>query len=46
MTEIKIATGRRLLASGIPPKEVAEALGVSVATLYRHIPAAASVVPT
>lgn len=46
MTETKIDNGRRLLASGIPPKEVAEALGVSVATLYRHIPAAASIVPT
>jgi DNA invertase Pin-like site-specific DNA recombinase len=39
MTESKIDSARKLLASGIPPKEVAKNLGVSVPTLYRWVPA-------
>lgn len=38
MTDSKIASARKLLASGIPPREVAQNLGVSVPTLYRWIP--------
>jgi DNA invertase Pin-like site-specific DNA recombinase len=29
----------RLLANGTPPRDVADVLGISVATLYRHLPA-------
>jgi len=39
MTESKIESAKTLLASGVPPKDVAENLGVSVPTLYRWIPA-------
>lgn len=39
MTESKIDSARKLLANGIPPKEVAKNLGVSVPTLYRWVPA-------
>ncbi len=39
MTESKLASAKQLLISGVPPKEVAQNLGVSVATLYRWIPA-------
>ena len=39
MTDSKIQSARKLLASGTPPKEVAKNLGVSVPTLYRWIPA-------
>ncbi len=39
MTESKIESARKLLASGIPPRDVAENLGVSVPTLYRWLPA-------
>lgn len=39
MTESKLASARKLLANGVPPREVAENLGVSVPTLYRWIPA-------
>lgn len=42
MTESKIRSAKRLLANGMPPREVARDLGVSVPTLYRWIPAAAS----
>lgn len=38
MTPSKIASARKLLASGISPKEIANNLGVSIATLYRWIP--------
>jgi len=41
MTDSKIQSARKLLASGTPPKEVAKNLGVSVPTLYRWIPASA-----
>lgn len=39
MTDSKIESARRLLASGVPPKDVAKNLGVSVPTLYRWVPA-------
>lgn len=39
MTESKIRSAKRLLQQGIPPKEVALNLGVSVPTLYRWVPA-------
>ena len=39
MTDSKIESAKKLLASGIPPKEVAKNLGVSIPTLYRWIPA-------
>jgi DNA invertase Pin-like site-specific DNA recombinase len=40
MTDGKVEAARQLLASGLPPREVASNLGVSVATLYRWLPAA------
>lgn len=39
MTDGKIESARKLLASGMPPREVARNLGVSVPTLYRWLPA-------
>ena len=39
MNDSKIESAKKLLASGIPPKDVAKNLGVSVPTLYRWIPA-------
>jgi DNA invertase Pin-like site-specific DNA recombinase len=39
MTDSKIQSARKLLASGTPPREVAKNLGVSIPTLYRWIPA-------
>lgn len=39
MTDSKIEAAKRLLNSGIPAKEVAVNLGVSIPTLYRWIPA-------
>jgi len=38
MTDSKIESTRKLLASGVPPKNVAKNLGVSVPTLYRWMP--------
>ncbi len=40
MTDSKLASARTLLATGAPPRDVAKDLGVSVATLYRWLPAA------
>ena len=40
MTDSKIASAKKLLANGVPPRDVAKDLGVSVPTLYRWIPAA------
>jgi len=40
MTDSKIVSAKQLLANGVPPREVATNLGVSVPTLYRWIPAA------
>jgi DNA invertase Pin-like site-specific DNA recombinase len=39
MTDSKIESAKKLLASGIPPREVAKNLGVSVPTLYWWVPA-------
>lgn len=39
MTESKIRSARKLLAEGIPPRDVARNLGVSMPTLYCWIPA-------
>jgi DNA invertase Pin-like site-specific DNA recombinase len=41
MTESKVESARQLIASGMPPREVAQNLGVSVPTLYRWLPASA-----
>ncbi|MBN1546289.1 MAG: recombinase family protein [Syntrophaceae bacterium] len=40
MTELKIISAKKLLASGTAPKDVASHLGVSIPTLYRWIPGA------
>jgi DNA invertase Pin-like site-specific DNA recombinase len=42
MTDGKIRSAKKLLKSGMVPREVAEDLGISLATLYRWIPGAAS----
>lgn len=42
MTDGKIRSARKLLKSGMLPRDVAEDLGISLATLYRWIPEAAS----
>lgn len=39
MTPNRLAAARKLLASGMPMREIAHAIGVSVPTLYRHLPA-------
>jgi len=39
MTQSKIEAAKKLLATGVQPKEVANNLGVSVPTLYRWVPA-------
>lgn len=39
MTDSKVNSAKKLLARGIPPKEVAKNLGVSMPTLYRWLPA-------
>ena len=39
MTSSKIESAKKLLASGVPPKDIASNLGVSVPTLYRWLPA-------
>jgi DNA invertase Pin-like site-specific DNA recombinase len=39
MTDSKIESAKKLLASGVPPRDVARNLGVSVPTLYRWVPA-------
>ena len=39
MTKSKLDSAKKLLNSGVPAKEVAKDLGVSLATLYRWIPA-------
>lgn len=39
MTDTKIESAKKLLESGTPPKDVAKSLGISVPTLYRHLPA-------
>lgn len=39
MTGSKIASAKRLLASGVPPKDASQNLGASIRTLYRRVPA-------
>ncbi|GAA3672386.1 hypothetical protein GCM10022398_16840 [Acetobacter lovaniensis] len=39
MTDSKIELAKKLLASGVPPKDVAKTLGMSIPTLYRWVPA-------
>jgi len=39
MIDSKLSAAKKLLASGTLPKDVANNLGVSLATLYRWIPA-------
>lgn len=39
MTDSKIESAKKLLSSGVPPKEVAKNLSVAVSTLYRWLPA-------
>ncbi len=41
MTNSKIESAKKLLASGTPPRDVAKNLGVSIPTLYRWVPASA-----
>ena len=41
MTDSKIESAKKLLAKGVPPRDVARNLSVSVPTLYRWIPASA-----
>jgi len=41
LTADKLSAARKLLATGMSPREVASAVGVSTATLYRHIGGAA-----
>jgi DNA invertase Pin-like site-specific DNA recombinase len=39
MTPAKLDAARKLLRFGTPPKDVASSVGISLATLYRHLPA-------
>ena len=39
MTDSKMESAKKLLANGVPAKDVAKNLGVSVPTLYRWVPA-------
>jgi len=39
MTDSKVEAAKRLIIGGLPPREVASSLGVSIATLYRWLPA-------
>jgi len=43
MTDSKIESAKKLIASGMLPKDVAKNLGVSVPTLYRWVPASSLV---
>ena len=43
MTDNKIKAARKLLASGVPARDVANNLGVSLPTLYRWVPASTSI---
>jgi len=42
MTDSRIESAKKLLATGVPPKDVARNLGVSVPTLYRWVPASSA----
>ena len=39
MTNDKVEAATKLLRDGTPPKDVARILGISLPTLYRHVPA-------
>jgi DNA invertase Pin-like site-specific DNA recombinase len=39
MTDSKLESAKKLLANGVPAKDVAKNLGISVPTLYRWLPA-------
>lgn len=41
MTPRRVEAARKLLASGMSAREIAPTIGVSVATLYRHLPTSA-----
>lgn len=41
MTDSKIESAKKLLANGVPARDVAQNLGVSIPTLYRWVPASA-----
>ena len=43
MTDNKIKAARKLLASGVPARDVANNLGVSLPTLYRWVPASTNI---
>lgn len=43
MTDSKIEAAKKLLISGPPPRDVSKILEVSIPTLYRWIPEAASI---
>ena len=43
MTDSKIESAKKLLATGLPPRDVAKNLGVSVPTLNRWIPASTQI---
>lgn len=43
ITDCKIESAKKLLANGVPPRDVAKNLGISVPTLYRWIPASAQI---
>lgn len=43
MTPSKVEAAKKLLSEGMPPKEVANNLGVSIPTLYRWCPASGNV---
>lgn len=42
MTNSKIESAKKLMSNGVPPKDVAKNLGVSIPTLYRWVPASES----
>ncbi|MDQ7839384.1 MAG: helix-turn-helix domain-containing protein, partial [Thermodesulfobacteriota bacterium] len=39
MTASKVEAAKKLMSEGMPPREIAQNLGVSVPTLYRWCPA-------
>lgn len=39
MTDSKIESAKKLMANGIPTRDVADSLNISIPTLYRWIPA-------
>ena len=46
MTPNKVRSANKLLKDGLPPREVAENLGVLIQTLYRWCPATKKIDPT